>query len=218
MARCAGCGKENQPDARFCKQCGRTLGAASTPADDDGPITVVPGQPAIAGTAAAEIPPSRGRNGLIIGLVLSGLAAVTAIGYFVGVRSGDAPAAKPTIAVEPAPAASTAPSLAAEVPVAPPATEAPAQKPAEEALPPKKSKRTEAARAKQAVQASPAAAAAPAAASDSAEQHWAAMRQELAACGKVNLVCHEKVRWRYCKGMWGKVPDCPQSSANAPTN
>jgi cell division septation protein DedD len=158
----------------------------------------VPESPAAtAGAAIAGSSTSPGRAGLIIGLVLTGLAAATAIGYVIGTRSTTTPAGETAKAVEPAPAEAAATTT-------PAAIEQPVQKPAS------------AAPAKLASQPSPAAA--PATASDPEQQQWARMRAELAACGKANLVCHEKVRWRYCKHMWGKVPDCPQTSANVPTN
>lgn len=49
---------------------------------------------------------------------------------------------------------------------------------------------------------------------EAGDRNWTKMRAEMAACGKFNIFCQEKVRWRYCNGMWGKVPDCPQSSSN----
>jgi hypothetical protein len=45
------------------------------------------------------------------------------------------------------------------------------------------------------------------------EAHWAKMRAELADCSRFNIICQEKVRWRYCSGFWGKVAECPQASS-----
>jgi zinc-ribbon domain len=44
------------------------------------------------------------------------------------------------------------------------------------------------------------------------DRRWARMQAETAACGKFNIFCQEKVRWHYCKGYWGKVPECSQAS------
>jgi hypothetical protein len=44
---------------------------------------------------------------------------------------------------------------------------------------------------------------------------WANMQEELKACGTFNLFCREKVRWKYCAGRWGTVPQCPPSSAQS---
>jgi len=188
MARCTSCGSENVADASFCRQCGRALG------QDGGPITVVPGQPAEPGTRSRL-------SGAIIGLMFLGLAAATAIGYFVGAHSNSvvattAPAAAPPIAAG-APAEPDAQQNTAAA-VAAPAAEAPPPKKAH-SNPPDKPKPTEAA-------------------PPAEDAQWPRMRAELAACGKANLVCHEKVRWRYCKHMWGKVPECPQAEGNASTN
>jgi hypothetical protein len=42
------------------------------------------------------------------------------------------------------------------------------------------------------------------------------MAQENSACEAesffARLTCKEKVRWKYCQGYWGKVPQCPQAT------
>lgn len=67
---------------------------------------------------------------------------------------------------------------------------------------------------KQARAAGPKPASAEATTPEGGDRNWGKMRAEMAACGKFNLFCQEKVRWHYCNGMWGKVPECPQSSSN----
>jgi len=196
MTRCTSCGTENLADARFCKQCGRALD------QDDGPITVVPGQPAAPGT--------RSRLSVaIIGLMFVGLVAATSIGYFVGTHvNSAAPAASAPVAMLPEPVPAPPPAQAEPVPQS--KAEPTAAEPAQETEPEQKTQRKPVPKAKP-----PEASAPPAA---PAADQWARMRSELAACGKTNLICHEKVRWRYCKNMWGKVPECPQAGSNASTN
>ena len=45
---------------------------------------------------------------------------------------------------------------------------------------------------------------------------WDRMAQENSACEAesffARLACKEKVRWKYCPGYWGKVPQCPQAT------
>jgi hypothetical protein len=45
---------------------------------------------------------------------------------------------------------------------------------------------------------------------------WERMAQENSACEAesffARLACKEKVRWKYCPGYWGKVPQCPQGT------
>lgn len=41
---------------------------------------------------------------------------------------------------------------------------------------------------------------------------FARMQEELRACGTFNVFCQERVRWKYCSGYWGKVPQCPGGS------
>jgi hypothetical protein len=38
------------------------------------------------------------------------------------------------------------------------------------------------------------------------------MQEDLQACGTFNVFCREQVRWKYCAGQWGKVPECPTSA------
>lgn len=53
---------------------------------------------------------------------------------------------------------------------------------------------------------------------DSPSGNLARLRQELAGCGKYNVFCQEKARWRNCKELWGTVPECPQATPNIPSN
>jgi hypothetical protein len=41
---------------------------------------------------------------------------------------------------------------------------------------------------------------------------WSSMKQELEGCGGINIICRERVRWKYCSGHWGKVAACPSKS------
>jgi len=194
MARCIGCGNENPADAKFCRQCGKSL----DPGGDDGPATVVPGQPGYAPAAPRRL------NGTIVGLIVAGLLAAAAAGYFLGARSAGTPA--PVAALPPTPATAPARPAATAAEAASPAAPAAAEPTASPA-----SKAGHVDAAKPAAQPpSPAAAA--------EDDRWTRMRAELAACSKANLVCRERVRWRYCKHLWGKVPDCPQAGANASSN
>jgi serine/threonine-protein kinase len=58
-------------------------------------------------------------------------------------------------------------------------------------------------------------AAAPSRPAASSGPDWGRMRQELAGCGEFNFICQGKIRWRYCPGHWGTVPDCPKSTSRA---
>lgn len=44
---------------------------------------------------------------------------------------------------------------------------------------------------------------------------WAKLRQELETCTRedfiTRVVCGQRVRFKYCAGSWGKVPECPGS-------
>lgn len=44
---------------------------------------------------------------------------------------------------------------------------------------------------------------------------WERMNMALRACANGSLlgslVCEQKVRWQYCEGQWGQVPQCPGS-------
>lgn len=64
--------------------------------------------------------------------------------------------------------------------------------------------------------AAPAAQARPPRTAAPAGPDWARMRREIDECGRFNLICQEKVRWRYCANHWGKVPECPQVSTDRP--
>jgi hypothetical protein len=173
MARCASCGTENKGDVRFCRQCGRMLESAATPPADSGPVAVVVGE--------TSLP----KRGLIIGLVLAGLAAATGVGYFIGIRSVGSPSVQTEAASEATHAASAGSTR----------TTKPATHPSPTATAPAAS--TEA---------------------ESPSENLAKLRQELAGCGKYNVFCQEKARWRHCKELWGTVPECPQAKANIPTN
>lgn len=134
-------------------------------------------------------PAAPGRRYAAIGWVLAGLAVALVLGYLLGVRSGSAPPAEPEN--------DSVPSRSAKAPAS---RHASTDKTAEPSARPERSGRpkTEATT--------------PLPAADG--PRWAQMRTELDACGTFNLVCSEKVRWRYCKDYWGKVPECPQSSTN----
>lgn len=65
--------------------------------------------------------------------------------------------------------------------------------------------------------AAPAPRAAPAAAAPRRDR-WALMGDEMTACGRGNnflekVVCEQKVRYKYCDGYWGNVPQCPTGPA-----
>jgi hypothetical protein len=188
MAQCAGCGTENIRDARFCRQCGKTMETATEP---EAPVQ----------SATAR------RGGLIVGLVLAGFAAATGVGYFIGIRSVDSPKVEPAAMPESSRASTAQP----DAPAVPATAEQPVAKPA---TTPEKTKHAQAASAKQAIQSSPPASPEP----DSPSQNLAKLRQELATCGKYNVFCTEKVRWRHCKDIWGTIPECPQAKPSIPTN
>jgi hypothetical protein len=48
---------------------------------------------------------------------------------------------------------------------------------------------------------------------------WSRMREELSRCTRedfiTRVICDQRVRFRYCKDFWGRVPECP---GNAPTD
>ncbi len=48
---------------------------------------------------------------------------------------------------------------------------------------------------------------------------WSRMREELSRCTREDfisrVICDQRVRFRYCKDFWGRVPECP---GNAPTD
>ena len=54
--------------------------------------------------------------------------------------------------------------------------------------------------------------AAPAPQPDPQTARFARMQDEMRACGTFNVFCQERVRWKYCSGYWGKVPQCPGGS------
>jgi hypothetical protein len=142
-----------------------------------------------------------------------------------------APVALTPLPVEPPPAAAPeplpAPALVVETP--PPATAQPPTprpaKPADSARERQKAERArreaaEAAR-RAAAQPAPAPPPAPVAAPAPAPEpkpvsRWDQMAQENSACEAENffarLACKERVRWKYCPGFWGKVPQCPQAT------
>ena len=64
---------------------------------------------------------------------------------------------------------------------------------------------------------SPAANPAPPGAVESApaNEHWARMEEDMAKCTREDfisrVICAQRVKFRYCGGYWGKVPQCPGS-------
>jgi hypothetical protein len=46
----------------------------------------------------------------------------------------------------------------------------------------------------------------------SPERRLVLLKQALAECGRFNIFCKEKARWKYCADWWGKVPECPQAN------
>ncbi len=56
-------------------------------------------------------------------------------------------------------------------------------------------------------------AAAPKASAARAADPWARVRDELSRCTRedfiARVICDQRVRFRYCKDYWGKVPECP---------
>jgi hypothetical protein len=192
MVQCSGCGTRNNPDARFCRQCGRMLAA---PSPDEAPVTIIPGQPASK------------RGALLIALFALGVLAALAIGYIIGNRSSQS---APTT-VQPPPVVGTPPTGSApqispptpaerEAPPQPKPAASPAARPAEP--PPKPAQANES----------------PPAQPESPETRIAKLRQELAGCNQYNVFCQERARWRYCKEWWGRIPECPQAQAHTPTN
>lgn len=126
------------------------------------------------------------------------------------------------------PPAAEAPAAPAAVPEPPPAVPEPEPAPAAAAPEPAKAKpateralRAEKPRKKEAeARPQPAAPApvatpepvpAPAPAPEPQAARWTRMQEEMRACGTFNVFCREQVRWKYCAGHWGKVPECPGS-------
>jgi hypothetical protein len=164
-------------------------------------------------SATGRAPASPGH--VKIGLLLIGLLSAGAGGYFLGARSGAAPVADATAATQASSAAVPAPPpqiVAAPGPAAPAAvTEgkaAGAAKVARAATPRTTHRHAPAKMAK------PAQTPAAKLAATSGESSGGRLQDGLATCGKYNIFCREKVRWHYCKGQWGKVPDCPQVATN----
>lgn len=131
---------------------------------------------------------------------IAGIAVVLAVAFAVWPRPGKK--AAPATAALPAPASASAPRApaVAEASAVAPKAEAPAK-----TVAPRKTTATK----KSAAPTRPAAPTGP---------DWARVRQELADCGELNIICLTKVRWRYCRGHWGKVPECPKSTATLPTS
>lgn len=52
----------------------------------------------------------------------------------------------------------------------------------------------------------------------SANDHWARMEEDMAKCTREDfisrVICAQRVKFRYCPGYWGKVPQCPGSPAS----
>jgi hypothetical protein len=48
-----------------------------------------------------------------------------------------------------------------------------------------------------------------------AVDRWARMDEDLSHCTRedfiARVICGQRVRFRYCDGYWGKVPQCPAS-------
>ena len=44
---------------------------------------------------------------------------------------------------------------------------------------------------------------------------WARMEEDMAKCTREDfinrVICAQRVKFRYCGGYWGKVPQCPGS-------
>jgi len=51
-----------------------------------------------------------------------------------------------------------------------------------------------------------------------ANDHWARMEEDMAKCTREDfinrVICAQRVKYRYCPGYWGKVPQCPGSPAS----
>lgn len=66
--------------------------------------------------------------------------------------------------------------------------------------------------------ASPTANAAQAPAAPPVNDHWARMDEDMAKCTREDfinrVICAQRVKYRYCPGYWGKVPQCPGSPAS----
>lgn len=184
MVQCAGCGTQNNPDARFCRQCGRML---AVPSPDEAPVTIIPGH--------HDLPPSAKPRRLVfvVALSVAGLLASGALGYWMGSRPANPAGSALTQAPSPPPAA-----LAGRPPK--PAPESP-DKP-----PPRHDEAVGTPEPGPNVQNG----------TDTPEQRLAKLRHDLSQCGRFNLYCQEKARWKYCPGWWNKVPECPQAQANAP--
>jgi hypothetical protein len=110
------------------------------------------------------------------------------------------PATEPPVQIEPLPPR-PAPHVASR-----PAKRAPEQQ-AETPAPPSAKPTT-------AVPAAPSAAAAQAA-PQRVVDHWQRMEDEMSHCTREDfisrVICGQRVRFKYCDGYWGKVPQCPAS-------
>ncbi len=51
----------------------------------------------------------------------------------------------------------------------------------------------------------------------SAQERWSRMKDDLSRCTRedfiTRVICGQRVRFRYCDGYWGKVPECPAANS-----
>lgn len=189
MAFCPRCGSENKSEARFCHQCGATLQAGANPE------TPAP-------DAVARAPGSSRRWGMI-GLFVLGLLATGALGYWLGGHQAAVPAEPAQTQAPPPPE-----TLGAKPPRPSPAREtAPSEPAGAKSAPPRREDAKDTPEPDPHVQYD----------ADTPEQRLAKLRHDLSQCGRFNVFCQEKARWKYCPGWWNKVPECPQADAHLPS-
>lgn len=211
MVRRSNGGGDKLPQAAAGSKAAEPTEIEAADSGADQPEAKAPEAPPRADAEPVGQPAPRERTYLGLGLALAGIVLAGVAGYFIGVRAGAAAPGAPAAAA-PVPIASvTAPpkqiaaSASAAKEEAKPAEKAPAKAAHHAASRPK----PKYVKAKAEKPAAPMKVAEPAQESEEASLHSA-----LAACGKFNFVCREKAHWHYCKGLWGKIPDCPQASTD----
>jgi hypothetical protein len=225
MAHCASCGTENNTDARFCRTCGKMIDIVPAAAAEPDAVTGLPASST--GTAGSS------SAALVIGVVIALVAVAAAAGYYLLLGPGSHQAAKtadvaaPPI-VQPAnnPAAGPQPAppaqaQIAEPPVAPPADVAPPSPPEVPPSPawvgppqtprpmPPRPRRNDPGESAFFPEGNPPMErmSPPGVMVDPNADRWMRMRDDMYRCG-YEAYCQEDVRQRYCRGYWGRVPDC----------
>jgi zinc-ribbon domain len=228
MAYCPSCGTENSGEARFCRNCGKTMDAIPAPAVESDPVTGIPTSAVGASRSSSAV--------LVIGLVLVLVATAAAGGYYFlagpGSSQGEKAASAPPPAVaqktepipEPQPVAppvqaniaeppAMAPPVDMTPPAPPPVDMAP---PMPKPVPPKPRRNTQNesaffAEGNPPMESMPP----PGLMVDPNGGRWLRMRDEMYRCGYESY-CQERVRQRYCAGYWGRVPDCVRAPGYPP--